>query len=135
MSAEVRHLSVSIARDWRAVYDYACVPEHFPEWASGLGSELRREGEGEDWIVAAPDGEARVRFSARNELGVLDHWVTLASGHTVYIPLRVIAHGDGAEITLTLLRLPQMSDAEFERDSEWVLRDLNRLKVLLETGK
>ena len=131
MTADVRHLSVTIARPWRAVYDYACVPEHFADWASGLGSGLRRDGE--DWIVAAPEGEARVRFSARNDYGVLDHTVTLASGQTVYIPLRVIAHGEGAEITLTLLRLPQMSDADFVRDAEWVLRDLDRLKTRLES--
>lgn len=127
---ETRHLSIHIARDWRVVYDYVCVPEHFSDWATGLGTGLRRVGA--DWIAATPEGEACVRFSPRNDYGVLDHWVTLASGHTLYIPLRVIAHGEGAEVTLTLLRLPQMSDAEFERDSEWVLRDLARLKARLE---
>jgi hypothetical protein len=135
MPAEVRHLSVHIARAWRAVYDYACVPEHFPEWASGLGSGLRRIGAGSEnvFIVAAPEGEARVRFSPRNDYGVLDHWVTLPDGRTVYIPLRVIANGDGAEVMLTLIRQPRMSDADFARDADWVLRDLNRLKALLES--
>jgi hypothetical protein len=139
MPAEVRHLSVHIARAWRTVYDYACVPEHFPEWASGLGSGLRRDGDGDGdgkadvYIVAAPEGEARVRFSPRNDYGVLDHWVTLPGGQTVYIPLRVIVHGDGAEVTLTLIRQPQMSDADFAHDADWVRRDLNRLKALLES--
>jgi hypothetical protein len=57
---------------------------------------------------------------------------TLPSGQTVYIPLRVIANGDGAEVTLSLIRQPQMSAADFARDAEWVLRDLRRLKALLE---
>ena len=130
MPTEVRHISISIDRDWRAVYDYACLPEHFPEWASGLGSGLRRDAQG--WIVATPEGEARVRFTPRNDHGVLDHWVTLPSGQSVYIPLRVIGNGDGAEVTLSLIRQPQMSDADFARDAEWVLRDLRRLKALLE---
>jgi hypothetical protein len=134
MPAEARHISVTIDRDWRAVYDYACVPLHFPEWASGLGSGLRRDSEvaDETFIVAAPEGQARVRFSPRNAYGVLDHWVTLQNGHTVYIPLRVIANGDGAEVTLSLIRQPQMSDADFARDADWVLRDLRRLKALIE---
>ena len=134
MPAEVRHISVTIRRDWQAVYDYACIPEHFPAWASGLGSGLRRDEDAtnETFIVAAPEGEARVRFSPRNDHGVLDHWVTLPDGQTVYIPLRVIANGDGTEVTLTLIRQPQMSDADFARDADWVLRDLQRLKTLLE---
>ncbi|MGB0219334.1 MAG: hypothetical protein ACPGJF_08385 [Sinimarinibacterium flocculans] len=82
--------------------------------------------------MAAPEGEARVRFTPRNDHGVLDHWVTLPSGQTVYIPLRVIANGDGAEVTLGLIRQPQMSDADFARDAEWVLRDLRRLRERLE---
>lgn len=131
MTAEVRHISVGIARDWRTVYDYTCEPLHFPEWASGLGSGLVRDGD--DWIVQAPEGTARVRFTPRNDHGVLDHWVTLASGQCVYIPLRVIANGDGAEVTLSLLRLPQMSDADFARDAEWGRRDLEALKRLLES--
>lgn len=134
MPAEVRHISIGIACDWHAVYDYACVPEHFPDWASGLGSGLRRvdDGASNSFIVAAPEGEARVRFSPRNAYGVLDHWVTLPSGQILYIPLRVIANGDGAEVTLTLIRQPQMSDADFARDASWVLRDLQRLKARLE---
>jgi hypothetical protein len=134
MPSDVRHLSISIDRDWRAVYDYACVPEHFPDWASGLGSGLRRDGAATDqtYIVAAPEGEARVRFSPRNEFGVLDHWVTLPNGQCIYIPLRVIENGDGAEVTLTLIRQSQMSDADFDRDAGWVLRDLQQLKRLLE---
>jgi hypothetical protein len=34
---------------------------------------------------------------------------------------------------LTLFRLPDMSDADFARDAEWVARDLAALKVLLES--
>ena len=134
MPGEVHHISITIDRDWHAVYDYACVPQHFPEWASGLGSGLRRDDEAPDetFIIAAPEGEARVRFSPRNAHGVLDHWVTLPSGQTVHIPLRVIAKGDGAEVTLTLIRQPQMSDADFACDADWVQRDLKRLKALLE---
>jgi hypothetical protein len=51
-------------------------------------------------------------------------------GVEVYVPLRVVANGDGSE--LTLFRQPQMSDDKFEADTEWVQRDLATLKQLLE---
>ncbi len=34
---------------------------------------------------------------------------------------------------LTLLRLPEMTEAVFARDAEWVARDLAALKALLES--
>ena len=57
----------------------------------------------------------------------------LATGIEIYIPLRVIANGTGAEVMLTLFRLPEMTDAVFARDAEWVAKDLAALKALLET--
>lgn len=57
----------------------------------------------------------------------MDHWVELAD---VYVPLRVIANGEGAEMQLTLFRLPGMTSDKFEEDAEWVRRDLDALKSL-----
>lgn len=130
---EARTFGVSILRDWREVYDYACQPLNFPRWASGLATELRQDGE--EWIAQTPEGEVRVRFSPRNDYGVLDHWVRLPSGVEVYIPLRVIANGEGAELMLTLFRQPEMNDADYARDAKWVTRDLRMLKSLLETAR
>lgn len=64
---------------------------------------------------------------------MVDHRVTTASGEEIYIPLRVIENGDGAEVILTLYRLPAMSDEVFARDEETVTADLARLKQLLES--
>lgn len=128
---EARTVSIAIRRDWREVYEFAHLPENFPRWASGVAKSLRREGDG--WIAEAPEGPVRIRFTERNDFGVLDHHVTLPSGVAVYIPLRVIANGVGAEVMLTLFRLPGMSDAVFARDAEWVAKDLAALKALLES--
>ena len=46
--------------------------------------------------------------------------------------MRVIANAEGAEVLLTLLRQPGMSEQQFVADAEWVRRDLNALKGLLE---
>lgn len=128
---EARPISVSIARPADQVYDFAQRPESFPKWAAGLGGTLTRDGD--RWIAHGPDGDVHVRFSPRNPHGVLDHWVTLPDGTEVSIPLRVVANGDGAEVTLILFRLPGMDDAQFERDQGMVAADLAKLKALLES--
>jgi len=128
---EARPITVSIARPADQVYDFARWPESFPKWAAGLGGSLTRDGD--RWIAHGPDGDVGVRFSPENAYGVLDHWVTLPDGVEISIPLRVVANGDGAEVTLTLFRVPGMDDARFERDQGMVAADLARLKALLET--
>jgi hypothetical protein len=58
--------------------------------------------------------------------------VVTPSGDTVYVPLRVVAAGDGCEVVFTLRRAPGMTDAEFERDTALVTGDLALLKKVLE---
>ncbi len=127
----LRNLSVSINRDARDVYNFVCVPENFPRWASGLGKSLKRvNGE---WVAETPGGPVQVRFTERNEFGILDHWVSPKPGLQIYIPMRVIPNGSGCELTFALFRLPDMSDEQFAADAEWVMHDLNSLKNLLES--
>lgn len=126
-----RNLSVSINRDARDVYNFVSVPENFPQWASGLGKSLKKvDGE---WVAETPEGPVKVRFSERNEFGVMDHWVSPKPGLQIYIPMRVIPNGSDCELIFTLFRLPGISDEKFAADAEWVMRDLTSLKKLLES--
>jgi len=127
---ETRPITVSIARPATEVYAFAHEPLSFPKWAAGLGAGVTPDGD--RWIAYGPDGDVHVRFSSENPYGVLDHWVTLQDGTELSIPLRVVANGDGAEVTLTLFRAPGMDDAMFERDQGMVAKDLAKLKDLLE---
>ena len=129
---ETRTISVSIRRSAAAVYAFAAQPENFPKWASGLGSALYKDGD--EWIAETPDGPMRVRFAEPNEFGVLDHAVIPEDGAPIYIPLRVIANGQGAEVLVTLFRGSGVSDDKFEDDADWVLRDLQALRELLESS-
>lgn len=72
-------------------------------------------------------------FSEPNAYGVLDHRVQLAGKPEVYVPLRLVAHGDHTEAVLTLFRQPDMDEAMFERDAGLVARDLAALKRVLES--
>jgi len=125
-----RNLSVQIRRNPRDVYNFTSVPENFPRWASGLGKSLKRKNG--EWIAETPQGPIKVRFTERNEFGILDHYVIPESGVEIYIPMRVIPNGSGSELIFTLFRLPDGSDEKFAEDAEWVMRDLTALKNLLE---
>lgn len=126
-----RHLSVVIRRDPQEVAAFARSDEHLPRWAAGLASgALRREGD--DLMVASPMGQVRVRFVALNDLGVLDHDVTLPDGSVTHNPMRVQRHPQGAEVVFSLRRPDGVTDDAFEADARAVAADLERLRSLLE---
>lgn len=127
---ESRTIGVRIERPAAEVYDFVADVENLPRWASGLGKSFRREG---DVLVAETDGgTVRIRFVERNSFGVLDHYVTVPSGGELTMPMRVVANGDGSELLFTLVRQPQMTDEQFAADADWIRRDLETLKQLLE---
>lgn len=127
---EARHVSVSINRPPDEVYDFASNPENLPKWATGLGAAIKKtDGE---WVAEGSTGKVKIRFAEKNRFGILDHEVTPEPGEKVYVPMRVLPNGGGSEVVLTLFRRPEMSDKKFSEDAEWVRKDLNILKSLLE---
>jgi hypothetical protein len=126
-----RTYSVSIKRDWRELYEQIWRPEFFPKWASGLSDSGLRPGDGA-WLADSPGGPIHVRFTERNDHGVMDHFVKPGDGSEIYIPLRIVENGGGSEIMLTLFRQPDMTDEKFSADAKWVIRDLRKLKELAE---
>jgi hypothetical protein len=130
---EARTLSIAIRRDWREVYERFWRPESFPQWASGLSQADLREVGG-TWRATGPEGPISIRFTPHNAFGVMDHWVDLGGGREVYVPLRVIAAGEGCLVSLTLLRQLGMTDSAFAADADWIERDLRALKALAENG-
>nr|MDT0663306.1 SRPBCC family protein [Micromonospora sp. DSM 115978] len=131
-STESRHLSMFIDRPVGEVYAFASDPANLSRWAPGIGGPVVRVDGA--WFVETPAGRTRVTFAPANAYGVLDHEILTPGGETVYVPLRVIADGEGCEVVFTLRRLPGMTDGEFERDSAAVSGDLGNLKKLLESG-
>lgn len=124
---EARTLSITVARDWRALYEALWRPESFPLWASGL-SASPLEPDGDAWKAQGPEGPIRIRFTGHNAFGVMDHWVELQDGQVVHVPMRVVANGGDAEVMLTLYRQPGMTEDAFLHDQDWVRRDLQHLR-------
>lgn len=133
MSTASETLAVSIQRPPDDVYAFVLTATNMPRWAPAFCRAIRPAGEG--WVIVTPDGEFGLRFVPRNEFRVLDHYVTLASGQTAYVPMRVLATADGhSEVIFTLFRQPGMTDADFAQDRGMVERDLTTLKQVLENG-
>jgi hypothetical protein len=127
---ESRTLAVAIERHPSDVYAFAADVENLPKWAAGLGSSGHRDGDA--WVFQSEQGAARVQFVPRNDLGVLDHHVTLPDGAVLYSPMRVLANGDGSHVSFTLFRLPGVTDEAFAADAALIEQDLTTLKSLLE---
>ncbi len=128
---ESRTISVTIDRNWKDLYEAFWRPEDFQKWASGLSNSLLTK-DGDAWKAEGPEGSVRIRFTEHNDFGVMDHYVVANNSSEIYIPLRIVQNGYGAEVLLSLFRQSDMSDAKFMADAEWVERDLNTLKVLAE---
>ncbi len=131
---ESRTLSISIDRNWREVYDAVWRPQDFPKWASGLSTSPLEPDEGGWWRTQGPAGPIRIRFTDHNAFGVMDHHVDPGSNAEIYVPLRIVANGEGAEVLFTLFRQPGMSDEIFATDADWIARDLAALKAVVMSG-
>ncbi|WP_256981045.1 MULTISPECIES: SRPBCC family protein [unclassified Rhodococcus (in: high G+C Gram-positive bacteria)] len=125
-----RHVSRVIGRTRDEVYEFAANPANLPTWATGLANTPVTI-DGDRLIAESPMGQVTVRFVPHNDLGVLDHDVTLPSGTVVNNPVRVLSHPNGAEILFTVRQI-ELSDEEFERDLATVAEDLKRLAQVLE---
>jgi hypothetical protein len=125
-------ISISIACSPAVVYEFASNPENMPRWACGFAKSVAPSSG--DWIVETSNGPVTLRFVQHNELGVLDHRVTLAQGLEINNPMRVVANGSGSELLFTLFQTENMSDAEFAADAKLVKNDLRALKKILESG-
>ena len=126
-----KHISISINRSPKDIYDFASNAENLPRWAAGLsGATIEKSGDA--WICESPMGTVKVRFVDKNPFGVMDHDVTLSSGEVNHNPFRVLSNGSGGEVVFTLYRLPRMNDKDFDHDASLVAKDLGKLKELLE---
>lgn len=113
-----------------AVYDFAHRVENLPRWAAGLTTRLVQEDG--HWFTDIPDGRLRIDMAPRNALRVMDHDVTLPDGRVVHNAFRVTPTGDGSLLAFVVLRMPEASDADFERDCGLVAQDLRTLATLVE---
>jgi Predicted integral membrane protein len=129
MTYQVRYISVSVNKPANDVYQFASNPENFPKWVAFIQS-IRKEGD--FWVAESGLGNIKIKWAPKNEWGILDHYVTLPNGETVYNPMRVISNNNGSEFIFTLFRMPGRSKKAFNEDAQAVTADLNKLKEIME---
>jgi len=125
-----RTVSVAINCDPATVYEFVSNPENLPKWAKMFCRSIKKSNGG--WIVETPQGPVNVRFSKRNDFGVLDHYVSSAPGVEVFVPMRVVPNGSGSEVLLALFQPVGMSAEKLAEDIRWVEQDLHHLKSIME---
>jgi hypothetical protein len=127
-------IRVSIRRPYAEVYDFLAEPMNFTRWASNPDSDIEPL-DGGDWLVELPRGKSAIRFSPRNNFGVLDYQVFPPGGNGgPTTPVRLVANEEGATLFLVWFQRAGVSDEQFRSELEWIGSDLNRLKTLLEGG-
>ena len=128
-----RTLSVSINCDPGRVYEFVSKPENLPKWAKMFCRSIKKSKGG--WVVETPQGPVKVRFTRKNNFGILDHYVKSGPGVEIFVPMRVVPNASGSEVLFTLFQLAGMSDEKFAEDIGWVEQDLKTLKGILEERK
>jgi hypothetical protein len=123
-------INTSIQSSPKTVYDFVSDLRNLPKWAPSTFPSIK-EVNGE-WLVDTTGGQNKVMPTERNNFGILDHNVQLASGEEVYIPIRVVKNGDGSEIMLTIFQTPEMTAEVFAGDLNVVEKDLGHLKAIIE---
>ena len=113
---------------------YRCVrdPHQLPLWAAGICKSVTVVDGVWHVDTGTEIGMVLLAFGEDNRFGVLDHTVTLSSGQSQRVPMRVIANGDGSELIFTVFQTEGMSDEAFIKDIQAVTRDLKTIKTLLE---
>jgi len=124
-----KYISVSINKPAHEVYRYASNPENWSVWTAFIQSVVKEKN---IWYAVSDLGKIKVEFVTDNKFGIIDHWVTLKNGTTVYNPMRVMGNGQGSEFVFTLFRMPYMTEEAFEQDAIAVTNDLKTLKEILE---
>lgn len=129
-TVESRTVSVRISRPWHEVNEFLSNPENWNAWAHGLGKTIR-PSQGR-WIADTQEGTIEVRFTPKNTFGIVDHFVRRKSGAEIYVPMRLIHNGTGCELLFTLFREPGTPEDKYADDLEFVKRDLDELRTVLE---
>ncbi|WP_332700595.1 SRPBCC family protein [Devosia sp.] len=132
MVLKAQTLTVHIARPIAEVYEFLVNPANLGRWT------FARDGRHEPaagllvWSFAGPEGRVLLHFTRPNPFFVLDYKLSQNDLITHAGYARLIPAGDGTVLTHTAVQQPEVSNAQFASEAEWVMADLLVLKTLME---
>jgi len=124
-----RVVTIAINCDPQTVYDFVSDLSNLPKWATTFCRAIKViDGQ---WLIDTAQGPLKIRIAAKNNLGVLDHYVTTSLGNEVFVPMRVVPNASGTDIIFTIFQQANMSEEQFQEDARLVAQDLQTLKRVL----
>jgi hypothetical protein len=82
--------------------------------------------------VISPQGPVILTSNFVEDLGLLDHTVTLRDGTEVFVPYRVAPNHRGSELIMTNVKSPGDSMAEYEEQLAWMRTELDQARQHVE---
>ena len=126
-------ISIQIEQPFSLVYAYLAEPRNYAQWAA-VDPHLFYQLETGDWHAEVRFGGIRhIRFTPRNDFGVLDHAVFVPGEPLLWTPMRVMPNENGTELLFTFFQRPGTNEEQFNSAIEWITTDFLTLKTLLET--
>ena len=128
-----RVIIIPIKRGYDEVYGFLRLPESLLVWGAANPDAKMEHVADNDYLVDLPLGPKIMRFSPRNDYGVLDFQVLpqgASSGPAT--PVRLHRNDDGCELVYIYFQRAGISDEQFASDAEWLQSDLLRMKAYVE---
>ena len=84
------------------------------------------------WSFTGPYGKSKLKFNEDKSTGVLDHkYIDEVSSWDV--PMQVVSNGDFSEVTITLNKPDELTDAQFDQRMIEIEEMFNSMKRILES--
>jgi hypothetical protein len=123
-------LSISINCEPGKIYKFVSNLENLSKWAKTFCRSVKKS-DGK-WVIETPQGDVGIRLVEKNELGILDHYISPSAGVELLVPMRVVPNGSGSEVIFTVFQQSDMSNENFKKDIALVEKDLKSLKRSME---
>jgi len=126
---KAKTITVTIDAEPRKVLAWMTQPEILPQWNAALCRSVRNEGG--EWIAESPRGPLGLRWVREDRSGLVDLVVQTPDQELVWA-MRVLSNGSGAEVVLTIVQPPGLSDSTFHDHTRWAEKAIRELKKLAE---
>ncbi len=122
--------TISIDAPAARVFTFVANLANWPKWAIGNVVAVK-PGSGDWWALETRTGLGRLRIRPDETTGALDHDL-IAGGMQWTVQARVVARGEGSEVSMTFVQPPSLANEAFNKQMVLVDKDLAKLKELME---
>ena len=127
-------INIQIQRPVEEVYAFLGDPQNLASWTMVENGRQVPDSGPLVWAFEGPRGAVLVHFTPPNAHFIMDYTVWMSGDIRQAGYVRLIGNGEGTEMIHTSIQQPDISDAEFESEAEWLTSDLLVLKSLLEAS-